>query len=324
MSTSSDRSATVSWKPAASPAVLRRRARLMDDVRAFFRERGVLEVETPCLSPAAATDPHLHSLRTRLADGRRYYLHTSPEFPMKRLLAAGSGPIWQACRVFRDGEAGRRHNPEFTMLEWYRPGFGVDALMDEIEALVTTVGGPAGPARRIPWRDAFRDAVGVDPFAADAESLAARGRELGVEARGLDRDAWLDLLFSEAVCARLPAGEPVFITRFPAEQAALARLCPDDPRCADRFEFFVGPLELANGYHELTDAGEQRARFERDLARRREAGLPELPRDERLLAALEAGMPDASGVALGLDRLLMSLTGTSSISEVLAFPADLA
>lgn len=304
--------------------MLRRRARLMDDVRAFFRARGVIEVETPCLSAAAATDPHLNSLETRLADGRGLYLHTSPEFPMKRLLAAGSGPIWQACRVFRDGEVGRCHNPEFTMLEWYRPGFGSEALMDEIEALVAAVGGPAGPARRLPWREAFREAVGVDPFEADAEALAARGRELGLSAGGLDRGAWLDLLFSEVVCARLPAGEPVFITRFPAEQAALARLCPDDPACADRFEYFIGPLELANGYHELTDAGEQRARFERDLARRREAGQSVPPVDERLLAALDAGMPDASGVALGLDRLLMSLTGASSISEVLAFPADLA
>lgn len=294
----------------------------MDDVRAFFRDRRVLEVETPYLSGAAATDPHLHSLATRLADGRERYLHTSPEFPMKRLLAAGSGPIWQACRVFRDGEAGRRHNPEFTMLEWYRPGFGPDELMDEIEALVAAVGGPRGPARRVTWREAFRDAVGLDPFEAGAEELATRGRGLGVEAAGLDRAAWLDLLFSEVVCARLPAGEPVFVTRFPAEQAALARLCADDPRCAERFEFFIGPLELANGYHELTDAGEQRARFERDLARRRAAGLSEPPPDERLLAALADGMPDASGVALGLDRLLMSITGTASIDEVLAFPAD--
>lgn len=315
-------SAPVSWKPAASPEMLRRRARLMEDVRAFFRARRVLEVETPYLSGAAATDPHLHSLATRLADGGARYLHTSPEFPMKRLLAAGSGPIWQACRVFRDGEAGRRHNPEFTMLEWYRPGFAVDDLMDEIEALVAAVGGPRRPARRIAWRDAFRDAVGLDPFDADADALAARGRDLGVEAGGLDRAGWLDLLFSEVVCARLPDGEPVFVTRFPAEQAALARLCPDDPRCADRFEYFIGPLELANGYHELADAGEQRARFERDLARRRADGLPEPPPDERLLAALADGMPDACGVALGLDRLLMSLSGAASISEVLAFPSD--
>lgn len=315
---------TESWRPTASLETLQRRARLMDDVRAFFRERGVLEVETPYLSAGAATDPHLHSLVTRLADDRELYLHTSPEFPMKRLLAAGAGPIWQACRVFRDGEAGRRHNPEFTMLEWYRPGFDSEALMDEIEALIAAVGGPAGPARRVPWRDAFREAVGVDPFAADAESLAARGRELGLHADRMDRHAWLDLMFSEVVCARLPAGRPVFITRFPAEKAALARLCPDDPRCAERFEYFIGPLELANGYHELTDAAEQRARFDRDLAHRRAAGLPEPPPDERLLAALADGMPDACGVALGLDRLLMSVSGAASIDEVLAFPTDLA
>lgn len=309
------------WKPTATMAALRRRARLMEDVRSFFRERGVLEVETPYLSQAGATDPHLHSMATRLAGGE-HFLHTSPEFPMKRLLAAGSGPIWQACRVFRDGESGRRHNPEFTLLEWYRPGFDADALMDEVEALVAAAGGPAGPARREPWRDVFQDAVGLDPFEADARALAARAGELGLHGEGLDRDAWLDLLFSEVVCAGLPDGQPVFITRFPAEQAALARLCADDPRCAERFEYFIGPLELANGYHELTDPAEQRARFERDLARRGERGDPGPPPDERLLAALEAGMPDTSGVALGLDRLLMHLCGVSGIDQVLAFPVD--
>lgn len=302
--------------------MLKRRARLMDDVRAFFRERGVLEVETPCLSEAGATDPHLHSLSTRTSDGRLRYLHTSPEFPMKRLLAAGSGPIWQACRVFRDGETGRRHNPEFTMLEWYRPGFDAGLLMDEVEALVEAAGGPAGGATRVPWREAFCNATGLDPFEADPTRLAACASRHGVEAAGLERGDWLDLLFSEVVCRALPPGEPLFITRFPAEQAALAKLCADDPRCAERFEFFIGPVEIANGYHELTDAAEQRARFEADLQRRHAAGLPEPVMDERLLAALEAGMPEASGVALGLDRLLMVLTGASTIDQVLAFPLE--
>lgn len=295
---------------------------MLEDIRAFFSERGVLEVETPYLSTAGATDPHLHSLATRMADGRTRYLHTSPEFPMKRLLAAGSGPIWQACRVFRDGETGRRHNPEFSMLEWYRPGFDAGDLMDEIEALVAATGGPAGPAVRFAWRDAFRDAVGIDPFEADASSLSNAARDHGIHAGEMDRGDWLDLLFSEVVCTGFPPGKPQFITRFPAEQAALARLCPDDPRCAERFEYFVGPVELANGYHELTDAAEQRSRFEADLSRRRASGLPEPPVDERLLAALESGLPDVSGVALGLDRLLMVLTGADTMDQVLPFPVE--
>lgn len=310
------------WRPSASPEMLRRRARLMDGIRAFFRERGVLEVETPYLAHAASTEPHLLSLSTRLQSGATVYLHTSPEYPMKRLLAAGTGPIWQACRVFRDGESGTRHNSEFTMLEWYRPGFTLQALMDEVAELAALLGGPAEPPETLTYREAFRRHAGVDPFRADRKALAECGAAHGLRAGDLDRSQWRDLLFDRVVCRALPAGQAVFITRFPAEQASLARQCQDDPACAERFEFFIGPLELANGYHELVDADEQERRFELDNRDRARAGLPAMPVDERLLAAMRAGLPDCCGVALGLDRLMMALTGADTIDRVMAFPLE--
>jgi lysyl-tRNA synthetase class 2 len=313
----------------------------------------VLEVETPCLGAAAVTDPHLHSLATRLGAGgaggpeRTLYLQTSPEYAMKRLLAAGSGPIYQLARAFRDGEAGRRHNPEFTLLEWYRPGFDHHRLMDEVEELLAaTLGdeglgerpidegtGRAGPAERLTYAEAFRRHAGVDPFAdpvarlADAARAAAGG---AVPELGDDRDAWLALLMATVVERRLgwdgDRARPTFVHDFPASQAALARvrepLPEGGPAIAERFELFVAGIELANGFHELADPAEQRRRFERDLARRRAAGLPEPPIDERLLTALDAGLPDCAGVALGFDRLVMLAAGARSIEEVLAFPID--
>lgn len=312
------------WRPTAALDVLRRRARMMEDIRAYFRERGVLEVETPQLSHAASTEPHLHSLAVRAGGGGELYLHTSPEYPMKRLLAAGSGPIWQACRVFREGEAGRRHNPEFSLLEWYRPGFTLDQLMDEVAGLVRAVGGPAGTAETMTYREAFERHAGLDPFRAAPGELARCAARHGLDAPGADmeRSQWQDWLFGALVCPALPAGRPVFITRFPAGQASLARLCDDDPECAERFEFFIGPLELANGYHELADPVEQAARFEADNEARDRAGLPRMPVDRRLLAALAAGLPDCCGVALGLDRLLMALTGADTIGAVMPFPKE--
>jgi elongation factor P--(R)-beta-lysine ligase len=312
------------WRPSASPSVLRARAAMLAGIRAFFAERGVLEVETPLLSKAGATDPALESLAIR-SPGEPRFLHTSPEFPMKRLLAAGSGDIYQVARVFRAGEAGRLHNPEFTMLEWYRVGFDVPRLMDEVEALVRELAGEAdpGPGERLTYAQAFKRHAVIDALQADVQDLAVCAAQHGIDLTGsLDRDGWLDLIMSEVVAPALPAGRLTFIHDYPASQAALARLSPEDARVAERFELFWGGLELANGFHELTDASEQERRFESDLEKRGVRGLPPVPVDTRLLAALEAGLPDCAGVALGVDRLLMCLTGALRIDEVLAFGWD--
>jgi lysyl-tRNA synthetase class 2 len=319
------------WRPSAALDTLRLRARLLARTRAFFAARGVVEVETPQLSAATVTDLHLASLATVVSGagrgGRRtLYLQTSPEYSMKRLLAAGSGPIYQLARAFRDGEAGSRHNPEFTLLEWYRPGFDHHALMDEVEALLSELLGTAA-AERFSYRDLFRQHLGVDPLAspvADLDRAAAAGGIRSPAFETGDRDGRLDLLLSHLIEPRLARDRPTFVYDYPASQAALARLRtdPDGTAVAERFEVFAGGLELANGFHELADAAEQRRRFEADLARRRAAGLPEPPIDERLLAALAAGLPDCAGVALGFDRLVMLAAGVRTIAEVIAFPLD--
>ncbi len=310
---------------AARPGVRERvsaRAGLLARVREFFAARGVLETETPLLCRSGVTDLNIEPLiveRGESLDSPRY-LQTSPEYAMKRLLAQGSGAIYQLARAFRDGEAGRRHNPEFTLLEWYRPGFDLPQLMAEVADLVEHCLGPL-PRQTSRYRDLFRDHLGVDPFTAplaELEALARRHLELG--AMPGDRDLWLDLLMSHLVEPRLDSTGMHFVHGYPASQAALAQVveCEGQPE-AQRFELFVRGVELANGYLELTDPAEQRRRFERDNARRRELGRPERPLDERLLAALEAGLPPCSGVALGFDRLLMLATGTDDIRDVLAF-----
>ena len=324
------------WRPAASIAVLRRRAELLADVRRFFARRGVLEVETPLLSAATIPDVHIHSLRCRLeAPGApdRVYLQTSPEFAMKRLLAAGSGAIYQICKAFRGGEAGSRHSPEFTMLEWYRPGFDHHRLMDEMDELLGMVLG-ASPAERLTYAEAFERHLGVDPHRASISDLKRSAAARGVELAGAepeDRDGWLDLLASHGVEPELGRGRPSFVHDFPASRAALARIRPPvEPGgvppggmpLAERFEVYVEGVELANGFHELADAAEQRRRFVDANERRRRAGLDPVPIDERLLAALEAGLPDCAGVALGLDRLLMLGTDVSDLRDVLSFPID--
>lgn len=318
------------WQPTATPEVLRLRARMKARIRHFFEQRAVLEVDTPMLSVAAPTDPHIHSLKTRIgAEVASRFLHTSPEFPMKRLLAAGIGDCWQLARVFRDGERGRLHAPEFDLLEWYRTGFDHHALMGEVEALVRAVVEPersVPPASKMTYRDAFVDHAGVDPLEASVAELrdtlhrADVSMPAGLEEAG--RDEWLDCLLSAVVVPALPRDRLVFIHDWPASQAALARYEPDDPRLARRFELYWDGIELANGYHELADAGEQRDRFENDLARRREAGAVPVPPDERLLEALSAGLPDCAGVALGFDRLVLQAAGADAIDEVIAFPPE--
>jgi len=318
---------TTPWWPAATIEMLRRRAQVIAAVRTFFTDRGVLEVETPLLSRGTVTDLHLHSLCTRaLLPGddspRVLYLQTSPEFAMKRLLAAGSGSIFQICKAFRDEESGRLHNPEFTMLEWYRPGWDHHQLMDEIDLLLGAVLGVPAAVRRT-YGDVMAELAEVDAYRDTAEELRRRALELGMsDIPELDREGWLSLLMSHKVEPMLGRGRPTFVVDYPADQAALARVRDGDPPVAERFEVFVDGLELANGYHELTDAVEQRRRLEADSEERRRRGLPVPPADERLLAALEHGIPECAGVALGIDRLVMLATGVRRLSEVLVFPVD--
>lgn len=314
------------WRPTATIETLRARARLLAGIRAFFAERGVLEVETPVLGHAGSTDVHLDSLSltaTTPAGRERLWLQTSPEFHMKRLLAAGSGPIFQLARSFRDGEVGRRHNLEFTMLEWYRPGFTLAALIDETEALIRSVLPDAGPRRLRRYRDLFHDTLGVDPFTTSLDDLRRLAGERGaLDMRDSERDACLDLLMSVAIEPGLGRGGIDVVVDYPASQAALARRrCdPEDGvEVAARFEVYVEGLELANGYDELTDAGEQAARFAADNAERERSGKPRVAADTRLVAALRAGMPEGSGVALGVDRLIQLALGKRSVAEVMAF-----
>ena len=314
---------------------LRIRAEVMTRIRGFFADRGVLEVETPLLASAPVTDLHLAALSTRYRGpghdaGRRLWLQTSPEFAMKRLLAAGSGPLYQVCKAFRDGEAGSRHNPEFTILEWYRPGWDHHRLMDEVGELLDVVLGQGsgrgrGRGERITYSEAFQRHVGIDPHSASPTELAARAHSLlgdAIPDLGDDRDGWLELLLSHVIEPELGRDGPTFVYDYPASQAALARTRPGDPPVAERFEAWVDGIELANGYHELTDPAEQRQRFEVDLAARRERGLPEVPMDHRLLAAMEHGLPDCAGVAVGVDRVVMLAAGAKRIDEVIAFPVD--
>jgi elongation factor P--(R)-beta-lysine ligase len=312
--------------PGARVAALGARAALLAHCRAFFAARGVLEVETPILAQATVTDLHLASLETRLAGRPQpYYLQTSPEYAMKRLLAAGSPDLYQICKVFRDEESGRLHNPEFTMLEWYRRGCDHLTLMDEVESLLgeLLVGRLALPAERLSYREAFGRALGVDPLEAPLAVLGALAEQrAGATGVGDDRDTLLDLLMGAVVGPTLGRERLTFVHAYPASQAALARLLPGTPPTAARFEAYAFGLELCNGFHELADGAEQRRRFEADRAQRAARGLPVPPIDERLLAALAAGLPDCAGVAVGLDRVLMLATGCSAIAEVLTFAVD--
>jgi len=300
---------------------------MLSAARAFFNERGVLEVETPILSAAAVSDPQIESLATQIAGlpGRRY-LCPSPEYAMKRLLAAGSGDIYQICKVFRDAERGRWHNPEFTMIEWYRVGLDEAALMDEVEALIGRLLAPTrvlGAAERLSYAAALQRHAGVDAFgSSEDELLEAAGRH-GIHCDAdLDRDAKLDLLMGLIVGPRLGRSNPCFVCDYPASQAALARLKPGLPQVAARFEMYLDGLELANGFHELVQPREQRARFMHDLALRSERGQVQAPLDENFLAALESGLPDCAGVALGFDRLVAIALGANQLSDAMAFSID--
>lgn len=321
------------WRPSASLDVLRLRAHLLATIRAFFAARGVLEVDTPALSTAGASDPHLESFTVSYGGpgprhGQILYLHTSPEFPMKRLLAAGSGSIYQIAKVFRDGEAGRRHNPEFTLVEWYRVGFDHRQLMVEVAELVTSLLGDRllGTTEQLSYAEVFQRYLDLDPHRASITELTACVEGQGLSAPpGMpedDPDPWLDLLLSHCIEPRLGQGRLTFIDDYPVSQAALAQVRPGDPPVGERFELYLQGIELANGFYELGDAQEQRRRFVADNEIRAARGLATVPVDEQLLAALAAGLPAGAGVALGFDRLLMIAAGKSSLEEVLAFPID--
>jgi elongation factor P--(R)-beta-lysine ligase len=336
------------WRPAATLQTLRLRAALLARARDFFASRHVLEVDTPIVVNAPVSDVHIESAQVVFAGhSQPYFLHTSPEYAMKRLLAAGSGDIYQICHVARGHEQGRHHNPEFTLVEWYRLGYSLDALMDEVAALVRTlltpltadnepgsddaIDGPAHSAtppltaEKLTYREVFLRETGLDPFIAGLPQLLALARQLDFQADSTGRNAQelrdelLDLIMGALIGPRLGSTGLTFIYAYPASQAALARVDPADPRAALRFELYHRGVELANGFHELASAAEQRHRFEQDNAIRNARGLPVAAPDERLLDALACGLPDCAGVALGFDRLMMLAAGAATIDEVLTF-----
>jgi lysyl-tRNA synthetase class 2 len=309
------------WQPTASIATLEQRAHMLARVRGHFAKTAALEVETPTLSTAAVTDVHLASIRAEVCGAARY-LHTSPEYAMKRLLAAHRRDLWQVVRVYRDGESGRWHNPEFTMIEWYRVGIDDRALMHEVEAVVKVAVEPyraLQAAERLTYADAMTQYAQIDAFEASIDELRARLLQADIEVPASlqgDRDAHLDLVMATLVGPQLGRDRVTFIQDYPASQAALARV---HGKVAARFEAYLDGVELANGFHELSDTAEQRTRFERDLRARIAAGLATPPLDERFLAALNHGLPDCAGVALGFDRLVMCALRAQHIDEVLAF-----
>lgn len=312
------------WRPGIGRTQLEQRAAAFAAIRGHFATRGALEVDTPQRVRHAVTDPNLHSLAVQSPGGARSgYLHTSPEYAMKRLLAAGSGDIWQLCHVFRGDEEGPLHDPEFMLLEWYRLGWPMQRLMAEVETLLRLLhGAPLPPARQLGYAQAFHEQLGLNALTDSDARVAECARAAGCDAALLarcTRDELLDLMMGLCIGPALGLDGPLFLHGYPASQAALARLDPHDPRTALRFELYLGGVELANGFEELADAQQQRARFAADQALRATRGLPAVAMDEWLLAALEAGLPPCSGVALGIDRVLMLAAGARRLDAVLPF-----
>jgi lysyl-tRNA synthetase class 2 len=329
--------ATAGWRPTGSLRIMKKRAIMLRQVRHFFDERQVLEVQTPILAQAGSTDPSMNNVGSRLAmhPGVDFYLQTSPEFAMKRMLAAASPDIYQICKVFRDTELGSIHQPEFTMLEWYRKGIDLDEMIEETCSLIAalchadsneTNQALLEPSKVYRYQDLFHSVTGLDPLTENTNALrqcATQKTELVTAnfARQLgdDHNAWLDFLMSHLVIPSMRHDGLVVVKHYPANQAALARLLPEDVRFAERFEIFFHGLELANGYRELLDPIEQRRRFEDDRTQRAQSGKPDISIDEHFLAALEEGLPDCCGVAVGFDRLLMCLYDLSEIKESISF-----
>ncbi len=320
-----------SWQPTASIASLIERARILQRIRAFFDERDVVEVETPLLSRAGTVDPHIHSFTTEyLSDqckqGDIKYLQTSPEFAMKRLLASQIGAIYQICKVFRQGERGRYHNPEFTLLEWYRPGFVFQQLIDEVVTLFTQIIGAyqqLKPPEQICYQQLFMKHLDIDPLTATTATLENIANKRGVRIDAtMKRSDWLDLLMTLYIEPELGKDHMTCVTHYPAEQASLARIDPENSMVAERFEIYYQGVELANGFVELTDADEQQQRFINENQIRQESGLAQIPLDQHFLQALKHGMPQSSGVAVGVDRLVMVALGKQILDEVICFPID--
>jgi lysyl-tRNA synthetase class 2 len=316
------------WQPAASREVVHLRARMLRDIRAFFDQRGVLEVETPLLSSACVTDPNLNSFGTRYRE-QPLFLNTSPEYCMKRLIAAHGDAVYQICKAFRDGELGPKHNPEFTLLEWYRPGYGMFELMNEVEELMGLFGSLYGlnisGVQKITYADAFQRAAGINPHTVSAEECRSCAVRHGIEQPvGLEEavDEWLDWLLTQLVMPSFSSSGLTFLYDYPSSQAVLSKLYTDQNgfTVAARFELFYGETELANGFDELLDAVEQAGRFERENSYRAASGMQAAVIDEYLLQALQHGLPACSGVAVGLDRLLMLLADEDVIERILAFP----
>ncbi|MGK2960405.1 MAG: elongation factor P--(R)-beta-lysine ligase [Candidatus Malihini olakiniferum] len=314
------------WQPTATIKNLLKRAAIVSKIRRFFSDLGVLEVETPAISQATVTDVHMTPFQTRFvgpgaSKGMTLYLMTSPEYHMKRLLAAGSGPIFQLCRSFRNEESGRYHNPEFTMLEWYRPHYDMYRLMDEVDDLLQQVL-ECESVERLSYQQAFQRYLDVDPLLAEKAQLREVADKLSMgdlASREEDRDMLLQMLFTFGVEPHIGYDKPAFVYHFPASQASLAEISSEDHRVAERFEAYFKGIEIANGFRELTDSNEQRQRFEQDNRKRAASGLSQQPIDEYLLAALKQGIPACSGVALGVDRLIMLALKAETISEVMTF-----
>lgn len=312
------------FKPSATWDNLKKRAQLIQTIRQFFISRNVLEVETPLMCYTSVTDPFIESIPTTYQgqDGKsqKYFLQTSPEYAMKRLLASGSGPIFQVCKAFRQGEVGRLHNPEFTMLEWYRPGFDHHQLMDEVDELLQLILNVPSAVRKT-YSALFQAFLNIDPHQTSISELknCAMNNHIEVETEIHDRDTWLNILMTHIIEPHLGKDRPYFIYDFPASQAALARIQPGNPPVASRFEVYFKGMELANGFHELQNAAEQRKRFETNLKERERLGLSLLPIDEFFIAALENGLPDCAGIAVGIDRLIMLALEANTIADVLSF-----
>jgi elongation factor P--(R)-beta-lysine ligase len=316
------------WRPSACLDHLHVRAQILKKIRHFFDEKQVMEVETPLMCHTSVTDPFINSIpalfqaHSKQTKQYYYYLQTSPEYAMKRLLAAGCGSIYQITKAFRQGEIGPIHNPEFTMLEWYRIGFDHWQLMDEVDELLQVIL-EKGAAERKTYAALFEEFLHINPHSSTVEELmkCAAQNNISHAMVNEEKDTWLDFLLTHCIEPYLGKNKPCFIYDFPASQAALAktRLDSKGVKVACRFEVYVAGMELANGFHELQDANEQRARFEKNNRQRQQLGLAEIPLDEFLLAALTHGLPDCAGVALGIDRLILLATKAYQLADVLSF-----
>ena len=319
-----------SWRPYADINLIKLRAEVFAKVRQFMSERNIMEVETPVLSHATVTEFHLNSFNSTYSSPQlntpenntreTLYLQTSPEYSMKRLLASGTGAIYQISKVFRNEEQGKHHNPEFTMLEWYQPGYDHHQLMGELESFLNLFA--MSDCEKISYADVFAKQTGMDPHTCDTDELVGMAEEYGLSSSSEERSVLLDFIFSHKIASTLGNTNPLFVYDYPACQSALAKLSDKSPKVAERFELFINGIEIANGFHELTDADEQLARFEEDLALRKNAERPDMLIDHLFMDALKHGLPSCAGIAIGIDRLLMTMTGIEDIREVLTFPIE--